>query len=1000
MPKKPLVTMLSTAAMTALAAMSINISPAIAAPATKAAAPSRFADDLYIVQLAEEPVTAYKGGIKGLQATKPRKGQKIDPNSPAVVNYRSFLESRQQSVLASVGGSDKVHSYVYVYNGFAADLTSEQAQKLAQTPGVLSVSKNEFHELVTATTPQFLGLTDEPGGAWTQTKGEGVIIGIIDSGVWPEHPSFSDRTDVNGNGTKDGKLGYQQIPGWNGKCVPGEQFNASHCNQKLIGARFYNAGFGGNAGIDADLPFEFNSPRDHNGHGTHTATTAGGNANVPATGPAAVLGSINGIAPRARIAAYKACWSVPGTAGSCAGVDLLAAIDQAVADGVDVINYSISGTRTNFRDPVEIAFLFAADAGVFVAASAGNAGPATSTVAHPSPWITTVAAGTHNRDGAGSVTLGSGANYTGASLAETAVTAPFIDSTTAGLPGADPTAVALCYAAVDNGGAPVLDPAKVAGKIVLCDRGVTARVNKSLAVQEAGGVGMVLTNTSVNSLNADFHFVPSVHLQSTDRAAVKAYAATAGATATVNKGAVVLTAPAPFTASFSSRGPLQAGGGDLLKPDLIAPGQDILAGVAPPNNGGKLFDLYSGTSMSSPHVAGLAALFKQKYPSWSPMAIKSALMTTGYDVLDGGVTDATRIFRQGAGHVQPNSALDPGLVFDSGFNDWLAFICATQPQGLEATCNALWAAGYSRDASDFNSPSIAIGDMAGVQTVKRTVTNVGSQAETYTASYTGLAGFTVAIPGPFAVGKGASKSFDVTFTRTTAPLNAYTGGQLTLTGDKGHVVRIPVVVRPVALAAPAQVSDSYQVTFGYNGPFTATARGLIPAVTTAGNVADDPTDGACSLTTPNAQLIPVTIPAGTTYTRFSLFDSDVNPGSDLDLCVFQGSTLVGSSGSGTSAEEINFAFANPTAGSIALTVVVQGWGVVGSSPFKLHEWHLGTADAGNMTVTAPATATLGASGAIGLSFDGLAAGTRYLGSVAYGGAAGMPNPTIVRVDTP
>ena len=165
---------------------------------------------------------------------------------------------------------------------------------------------------------------------------------------------------------------------------------------------------------------------------------------------------------------------------------------------------------------------------------------------------------------------------------------------------------------------------------------------------------------------------------------------------------------------------------------------------------------------------------------------------------------------------------------------------------------------------------------------------------------------------------------------------------------------------------------------------------------TAGTVADDPTDGACSLTAPNAVLVPVTIAAGATYARFSLFDADVNPGSDMDLCVFRGTTLVGSSGSGTSAEEVNLL--NPTAA--AYTVVVQGWGVAGSSPFKLHTWLLDSTAAGNMTVTAPASAVIGATGTIDLTFSGLTAGTKYLGSVAYGGASGMPNPTIVRVDTP
>jgi len=985
MRRKSLLTLLSTAVLVAGTGTSLPMTSAIAAP-TKAAANQKFTNNAYIVQLAELPVSAYDGSVKGLQATKPRNGQKIDPNSPAVINYMAFLESRQNEVLAKVGGGKKLHSYGYVFSGFAAELTAEQAAKLERVPGVLAVTKDEARDLNTSSTPDFLGLT-APGGAWSQTKGEGVIIGIVDGGIWPESLSFSDRTGTNGNATKDGKLAYQQIPGWNGRCVPGEQFNASHCNQKLIGARYYNAGWGGNAGIDAQLPWEFNSPRDFGGHGTHTASTAGGNQGVPTTGPASVFGNISGIAPRARIAAYKVCWET-GAGGSCFNSDSVAAIDQAVADGVDVINFSISGSRTNFRDPVEIAFLFAADAGVFVAASAGNSGPTTSTVAHPGPWLTTVAAGTHNRDGQGSATLGNGVTYNGASLATAVGPAPLIDSTAAGLPGADPGQVALCYSSADGGN--VLDPAKVAGKIVVCDRGVTARVNKSLAVAEAGGVGMVLANTSPNSLNADFHFVPTVHLQNTDRAAVKAYAATAGATATINQATVVYTAPAPFTASFSSRGPLLAGNGDILKPDLIAPGQDILAAVAPPGNGGRDFNLYSGTSMSSPHVAGLAALLKEKYPKWSPMAIKSALMTTGYDVLDGANTNPLVIFRQGAGHVKPNSALDPGLVYDSGFNDWLNFICGVQPGSF---CSA-----YTPiDPSNLNLASIAIGDMAGVQTVNRRVTNVSGKSLTVSASVTGMGGFTTVVtPASLTLAPGASATFGVRFTRTSATLNAYTGGQLTWTGG-GYSVRSPIVVRPVALAAPTQVSGSYSVTFGYDGPFTATPRGLVEAAITADTVADDPTDGACTLTSPNAKIVDVNVPAGTTYARFSLFDADVNAGADIDLCVFNsGGAQVGGSGSGTSAEEVNLV--NPAAGTYK--VVVQGWGVVGSSPFKLHTWLLGSTAAGNMTVTAPASATIGTGGSIGLSFSGLNAGTKYLGSVAYGGASGMPSPTIVRVDTP
>jgi fibronectin type III domain protein/subtilase family protein/PA domain-containing protein len=680
----------------------------------------------------------------------------------------------------------------------------------------------------------------------------------------------------------------------------------------------------------------------------------------------------------------------------------VAAIDHAVADGVDVINYSISGTTTNFLDPAQVAFLFAADAGVFVSASAGNNGPNTGTVAHPGPWLTTVAAGTHNRDGQGSVTLGNGVTYNGASVATPVGPAPLIDSIAAGLPGADPAKVALCYASIDNivngTPTPVLDPAKIAGRIVVCDRGVTARVNKSLAVLEAGGVGMILANTSPNSINADFHSVPSVHLPDTNRAAVKAYAATAGATAKINQSTIVFTAPAPFTASFSSRGPLTAGGGDLLKPDVIAPGQDILAAVAPPANGGRNFNLYSGTSMSAPHVAGIAALLKHLHPDWSPMMIKSALMTSAGDILDGPNTNAAVIFRQGAGHIAPNKAADPGLVYDSGFNDWLAFLCGATNGVSPAACNALAGLGYSFDRSDLNVASIAIGDLAGVQTVTRTVTNVGSSTATYSASVTSLAGITVGVnPTSLTIQPGKSKSYTVTFTRTTATLNSYAGGQLTWS-DGIHSVRSPLVIKPLALAAPAEVSSNgaainYSVKFGYAGPFTATGRGLIPAVTNTGAITDDP-GNSFSPTGQGVVAIPVTIPAGTTYARFSMFDADVPPGSDIDLYVFRGTTLVGASGGGTSAEEVNLL--NPAANTY--TVYVHGFNVTGTVNFKLFSWLLGSTAAGNMTVTAPTTATLGATGTIGLSFSGLTPGTKYLGSVAYSGATGLPNPTIVRVD--
>ncbi len=988
----PAVWLTAVAVGLSLAASGSMAAPEVGGNLDNGPGKAKHSNGAYIVQLAEQPVTAYDGSITGYQATKPRKGQKIDPNTPAVARYKGYLTARQDAALQAVGGGRKLYNYGYVFNGFAAELTDAQAQKLAQMPGVLAVSKDEIRRMDTASTPSFLGLTG-PGGFWaTKAKGENVVIGIVDSGIWPEHPSFSDRTDTNGNGTKDGKLGYRQIPGWHGKCTPGEAFTASDCNQKLIGAQFFNAGFGGNAGIKTSFPYEFNSPRDADGHGSHTASTAGGNANVPATGPAAVFGSINGIAPRARISAYKVCWGNNGE-GGCAGVDSVAAIDQAVADGVDVINFSISGTSTNFRDPVEIAFLFAADAGVFVAASAGNSGPTSSTVAHPSPWITTVAAGTHNRNGQGSVTLGNGATYSGASFATSLGATSLVDSANAVKSGSTALDAELCAPGA-------LDPATVAGKIVLCKRGTYALVDKSRAVAEAGGVGAVLYNDPAGATNtlALFHSVPTVHVVAASGLAIKTYIATAsGPTASISMSTVVFNAAAPLTAAFSSRGPLRGGNGDLLKPDLIAPGQDIVAAVSPIGYNGRTFDLLSGTSMSSPHVAGLAALMKELKPSWSPMAIKSALMTTGTDVLDGGTPPAAEnnpvlIFRQGAGHVQPNAAANPGLVFDSSIGDWLGFICAVQPGG---GCTGV----TPTDPSNLNMPSIAIGDLAGLQTVTRKVTNVSGNPGTFTASVTGMAGFNVVVnPSSLTLTAGQTATFTVSFTRTSAALGSYTGGQLRWTNGL-QTARVPMVVRPVALAAPLQVgAGSYNVTFGYSGAFTATARGLIPAGVTAGTVTQDPDQTFAPADPAGTVAIQVVVPAGTTYARFSLFDADVAAGADIDLYVYNAAgTLVASSGSGSSAEEGNLV--NPAAGTY--TVYIHGWGLpAGSSPFRLHTWVLGSADAGNMTVSAPAAAVLGQSGAINITTGVLAAGTKYLGSVAYGGVAGLPSPTIVRVDTP
>jgi hypothetical protein len=340
-------------------------------------------------------------------------------------------------------------------------------------------------------------------------------------------------------------------------------------------------------------------------------------------------------------------------------------------------------------------------------------------------------------------------------------------------------------------------------------------------------------------------------------------------------------------------------------------------------------------------------------------------------------------------------------VYDSNQNDWLAFLCGSTGGVNPSLCTALGTAGYSFDIVNLNVPSIALGSLTANQTVKRRVTNVGGSKATYAASYTGMGGFDVVIsPSSLTLNPGETKSFTVAFTRTTATLGAYTGGQLTWT-DGTHNVRIPMVIRPVALSVTAAVSGnggpiSYPVKFGYAGPFSATARGLVPAATQAGTITDDPTD-TFSPAGPGVVAIPVTIPAGTTHARFSLFDANVSPASDIDLVVYKGTTALASSGGCTSNEEVNLL--NPTAGSDYI-VYVHGFNVPGTANFTLFSWLVGSTAAGNMTVTAPATAAIGATGSIDLTFTGLSPATRYMGTVAYSGTTSLPNPTVVRVDTP
>ncbi|KNX38370.1 S8 family peptidase [Luteipulveratus halotolerans] len=979
-----------------VAVAGLALAPLVAAATSPASAAPTGQKARYIVQVAGAPLASYTGGESGLAATKPAAGKKVQRDSAAGKAYAGHLRGKRSSVLRSIGSSESAvtRTYDVAFNGFAASLTPAQVAQLQKSPQVLRVWKDEERHADTTTTPTFLGL-DGPTGVWQQKfggpdkAGQGIIVGDIDSGIWPESASFAatSQTPAEAAAIK---------AKWKGRCDAGESGTPVVCNNKLIGARYYK---------DAAtvIPEEFVSPRDFNGHGTHTASTAAGNNGVDASINGSPVGKTSGMAPGARIAAYKALWEKADHSGASGSTsDLVKAIDDAVGDGVDVISYSISGSSTYVVTADELAFLGAADAGVFVSTSAGNSGDTVgeSSVAHNSPWTMTVAASTHDRGVAKTVTLGNGQKYTGVGVGGTVGPAPVMTAASVAASGAPAQAVDLCFSDVDqdasNGVQPALDPAKAAGKIVVCKRGSNARIDKSAAVKAAGGVGMVLANTSASqSLDADFHEVPTVHLDSTAGAAVLAYAATSGATATI--GATDTSAVrAPQMAGFSSYGPALAGGGDLLKPDITAPGSGVIASVAPPGNNGNSFDSYSGTSMSTPHISGIAALVKQAHPTWSPAAVKSSLMTTATTLDNEGKPiqragkDATPL-DYGAGHVRPAQSFNPGLVYDAGITDWLKYSCGIDQLQLvteDGTCDQIGRI----DPSDLNYPSIAIGDLAGTQTVKRTVTNVEGRATQYTASVQAPAGFTATVtPSTLTIPPGQSRSFTVTLTRTSAAYGKYAFGSLTWKGNRGQEVRSPIAVQAVAAAVTAETVQStpsgtaeLSVRPGFTGTLSASPVGLV-----AGEVHVSPT------TQSQDSSVQVTIPAGTKVARLATYDADVPAGTDIDLVVTKDGHQVGSSGGGTAEEVVTLQ--DPAPGTY--TVEVDLFSGPQALDVKVNSFAVGSAAAGNLTATpASQEVTIGASATVAASWSGLTAGTHYLGAVLFGDGSNEVGRSLITVN--
>ncbi|KAG2311029.1 hypothetical protein Bca52824_022586 [Brassica carinata] len=678
-------------------------------------------------------------------------------------SHRTFLASflgSHQSAKDAIFYSYKRH-----INGFAAVLEDNEASEIAKHPKVVSIFLNKGRKLHTTHSWDFM-LLEKHGvvhksSLWNKAGfGEDTIIANLDTGVWPESKSFSDE-------------GYGDVPArWEGSChgdVP--------CNRKLIGAKYFNKGYLAYAKFPSNSTFE--TPRDLDGHGTHTLSTAGGNfvpgANVFGFGN----GTASGGSPKARVASYKVCWP-PFKGAECFDADILAAIDAAIGDGVDVISASVGGDAGDYmEDGMSIGSFVAVKYGVTVVCSAGNSGPKPGTVSNVAPWIITVGASSMDREFQAFVELSNGSRFKVLILINLIFQFFLITCATS-------IVFEYIYRLLCKKNS--LDPEKVKGKIVVCLRGDNARVDKGQQAATAGAVGMILCNdkASGNEIISDTHVLPLLRL--TTKMAKLCYI-----TAPNTK---LNTKPAPFMASFSSRGPNKITPG-ILKPDITAPGVNIVAAFTEAtsptdiesDNRRTPFNVESGTSMSCPHISGIVGLLKTLRPQWSPAAIRSAIMTTSRtrDNTRKPMVDATfhkaTPFGYGSGHVQPNKASHPGLVYDLSTGDYLDFLCAIGYKNKVVQLFAddpLYTCRQGANLLDFNYPSITVPKLTDSVTVTRKLTNVGPPS-TYRPK---LLTFSEV---------GEEKMFQVTLQAESAKGLGYVFGELTWT-DSRHHVRSPIVV--------------------------------------------------------------------------------------------------------------------------------------------------------------------------------------------------------------
>eukprot|EP01018_Ginkgo_biloba_P017636 Gb_08002 [translate_table: standard] len=726
-------------------------------------------------------------------------------------------------MLSSVLGSHEaarecmLYSYTHAFNGFAAVLEPQQALAVSKLPGVVSVFLSKAHSLQTTRSWSFLGLEDPDSGdipsesLWEKANSgsSNVIIGNIDTGVWPESASFNDN-------------GMDSVPSrWKGVCQNGTRFGSHLCNRKLIGARYFIKGYEAvNGPLNESATGDFLSPRDSNGHGTHTLSTAGGRFVKGANVFGLANGTAKGGSPNARVATYKVCWpitSMDEDVGGCHDVDILAGLEAAISDGVDVLSISLRfEVRDYFEDAIAIGAFHAVQRGIIVIGCGGNEGPSPRGIKNVAPWIITVAASSIDRDFPTHVSLGNNITYRGQSLSGFRLPKPgyypLISSLNAKTSEAGEEEGQFC-----SGGA--LEPDLVKGKIVACLYGFVSPAVKGDVVRLAGGAGMILCDIAgnVHYYEAYPQLLPTAQLSEDDAAKVFDYinSADSPVVSFYQPTTELNVKPAPAMAIFSSQGPNPLTP-DILKPDITAPGLNILAAYSQATSPTGLnddnrvvqFNMDSGTSMSCPHVAGISALLKALHPLWSPAAIQSAIMTTATrmdntnnSIRDTSLKNATP-FSYGSGHVNPNAAADPGLVYDRSEKDYLMFLCSLNYSSAQITSiipgDNMSCPSNPPKAYDLNYPSITVSSLAGVQVVKRIVTNVGGKG-VYSVSVESPPGVETKIEPTelhFSA-MGEKKSFTVELRATHTSEGKYVYGELTWS-DGQHSVRSPVVVNATA----------------------------------------------------------------------------------------------------------------------------------------------------------------------------------------------------------